>query len=107
MVCASQAGKLQEVKEKLAAKGVEVAVYTVISKQFPDGSLVSKACSLPILTDTSAVNAWSQISATTKDYLYVYDKQAQLVAFLPPWEKDLGDPVVAAKLEGLLTTLAK
>jgi hypothetical protein len=95
------------VKEKLATQGVEVAVFTVISKQFPDGSLVSKACSLPILTDTSAVNAWLQMSATTKDYLYVYDKQVKLVAFLPPWEKNLNDPAIAAKLEGLLTTLAK
>ena len=107
MVCASQAGKLHGVKDKLAAQGVEVAVYTVISKFFPDGSLISQTCNLPILTDTSAVNAWTQMSATTKDYLYVYDKQAKLVAWLPPWEKDLGDPAIAAKLENLLVTLAK
>ena len=94
-------------KDKLSGNGIDVAFFALSDKAYPKQNAVSAACKFPVLTDTSAADVSSLLAVPGKEYVYVWDKQAKLVSFFAPWEIGLSNGANVAKLEALLTSLAK
>ncbi len=94
-------------KDKLSGQGIDVAFFALNDKAYASQNAVSNACKFPVLTDTAAAGVHALLAVPGKEYVYVWDKQAKLVSFFAPWEIGLSNGANVAKLEALLTALAK
>jgi hypothetical protein len=94
-------------RQELAALGLKVSLFGLNEKMFANETTVSKACDFPILNDTATANVYGLLNVPNKDFVYIWNKQGDLVSLYPPWQITLTKPLNYDKLKNLLADLAK
>lgn len=108
--CQAQTTKLEQMREELAAEGVEVAFVTVhgaSANNAEDQEALTSRCSFPILQDTDDAGVWST-SGGGKDDFFIYGPDGTQLAYLQPSDgTNLNDADQYASLKARLVDAVK